>query len=228
MNNSNNGKMKSLRSAINDSLNQVWAVASQIPWKDRQAYAQWLAQTYYFVNHTTVLLAMSAAKHGVAPSRKDHEEVLKHLRQETGHEKLALNDIKALGCDITDFPEYLETAVFYQAQYYWIDRFGPLAYTGYVLLLEGLAAKHAKTIVQMVEPEFGKTAISFLKVHLEVDDDHFDEGLKRLAMAPTEVVEMILKNLEQSQLLYQNILRAIIAQSEVKNQTKTSKLRLVG
>jgi hypothetical protein len=69
---------------------------------------------------------LTAAKFGVR-NGEAHKETLKHLREETGHEKLALNDSRNLGYDVADIPELLETSVLYQTQYYWIECFGPIS-----------------------------------------------------------------------------------------------------
>ena len=40
----------------------VSAATDRFPWEERAAYADWLAQTYYYVRHTTRLIASAAAR----------------------------------------------------------------------------------------------------------------------------------------------------------------------
>jgi hypothetical protein len=217
-----NNKLKDLKNAFNGNFEVLAAWAEKFPWEDRQAYAQWLAQTYYFVKHTTVFLTLTAAKFGVR-NGDAHKGTLKHLREETGHEKLALNDLRNLGYDVADIPELLETSVLYQTQYYWIECFGPISHAGYALMLEGVAALHGEKILKRIEAAHGKNTGSFLRVHVIADDDHFDDGLERLAFAPDADVQAVIGNLTQSAALYLNLLETIqtkhTSQSETANVT---------
>ncbi len=43
------------------------------PWSQKEFYAEWLAQTYFYVQHSTRLLCLSAARVG-------HYQNIHHLR----------------------------------------------------------------------------------------------------------------------------------------------------
>lgn len=188
------------------------------PWDSPLAYAHWLAQTYYLVRHTPTYLALSAGHYG-AEDLKRQKETLQHLRGETDHELLALADLNALGSSLDDIPELLETSLLYQSQYYWLERFGPVAHVGYALMLEGLASREGKFVVKALESAYRGEAASFLRVHTHEDVGHFEQGLKRLSQAPTEAWEPAVQNLEQSRRLY----LAVLDQCRVLRQLSQTK-----
>src|SRR5262245_13457821 len=81
------------------------ARVDSFPWAHREAYAAWLAQTYYYVSHSTRLLALAASRYTVADDAF-HLRCLEHLREEKSHEKLATADLKALGKTAREYPEF--------------------------------------------------------------------------------------------------------------------------
>lgn len=203
-------KAKRLLARFEEAFNGLSQAVDRFPWEDRTAYAHWIGQTYYFVDHTTVFLSLIAAKYGIEAKRA-HLETLHHLREESGHEKMALADLKAMGFEISQIPELGETALLYQNQYYWIERRGPTSHAGYSLMLEGIAGRQGDKITKRIEQAHGKGTAKFLKVHVTADKDHFAEGVERLSHASDTEIEQVLKNLDQSCLLYQAMLNAIVA-----------------
>ena len=110
------------------------------PWENKRAYAEFLAQTYYYICHSTRLLAASAARF----SQEDqgmHKRFLLHTDEENSHELLALRDLQKLGFSIKDFPEMAQTRILYEVQYYKVEHCDPAALMGYILALETLAGK---------------------------------------------------------------------------------------
>lgn len=196
---------KSLESAFDRRLKALEKAVDMFPWADKQAYAFWLAQQYFLVRHTTTYLAILAGQAGVGQP-EGHARALAHLREETGHEALLLEDLKAMKEDIGHFNELLVTSLLYQAQYYWLLRDDPGAHAGYALMLEGLAARKAKQILKAVEEAHGKLACTFLKVHAAEDERHYREGIDALSLQSREILAAVLVNLEQSQHLYFQIL----------------------
>lgn len=199
---------KRTQKAFEDNLAPLIQELKNFPWDDPRCYANWLAQSYYLVLHTTTFLSLVAAKFG-ADNLERHRDVLKHLREEFGHEDLALRDLKALGFGITDFPELMETSLLYQSQYYWLERKGPVAHVGYSLMLEGLAVREGKQLLANIDRLHGKDTSSFIRVHAMDDVGHFAEGMRRLNSASPDGIAQALRNLEQSRHLYASILQAI-------------------
>lgn len=191
------------------------------PWENKEAYAYWLAQTYYFVRHTTVLLALSAAKFG-NKNRPKQYATFKHIREELNHDLIPLEDLKALGTSIDQIPELEETSAFYQSQYYFIDYVHPIALYGYALALEGLAAKKGPALYEILNRHYGKDATKFVKLHAIVDQDHFEQGLEDFKDVSGEEAQYVIQNLHQSSRMYYNILRRIQEIVATKNVKKSA------
>ena len=78
---------KELRAIFQEHIHVLGNELTKMPWDHPHIYANWLTQTYFFVRHTTTFLAILAGKAGHRHPDK-HEEYVKHLREESGHEKL--------------------------------------------------------------------------------------------------------------------------------------------
>lgn len=178
------------------------------PWLEKESYALWLAQTYYLVRHTPRLLGLAAGKFGVEQEAM-HRVALEGLKEESGHDQLALNDIKSLGFDLSELPELPQTAAIFQSQYYRVDYTGPISLFGYALMLEGLASSIGENLVMILSEQYGKKPVSFLRVHAVHDSDHYGEGLKALSHVSEKERDGIIQNLKQSRVLYSTLLEAI-------------------
>jgi hypothetical protein len=206
---------KRLVKAFEDHITPLGEAFRAFPWEDKAAYALWLAQSYYLVKHTTNFLCLVASKLG--PERPQlHRDVLKHLREEVGHDDLASRDLKHLGYQVSEMPELLETALIWQTQYYWIQQCGPFAHAGYSLMLEGLAVRECPAVVKALESSYGREGATFVRVHAMEDKGHFEEGMNRMLAAPPEEARLALKNLAQSRALYENLLAAVQIQTKSK------------
>lgn len=216
--------MKNVRLEFDRKVEEVGTLFLNFPWENEQAYAGWLAQTYYFVRHTTVIMALQAARYGASDLR-NHNHILSHLSEERDHDPLAFTDLKNLGRRIEDFPEYPETALFYQNQYYMVDHQHPSAHLGYSLLLEGIASEFAPEIYQKLLKAYGektKKIGEFMRVHSAVDQDHYSEGAKLLIDLNERQAHDALRNLEQSSLLYIKILDRIKDETVRTRTVKTA------
>lgn len=191
------------------------------PWEDAYAYAMWLQQTFYFVENSTRLVALTGAR--FPTSRNDfHRRFMEHCAEEMGHEKLLIHDIKALKLGPIDLPVLPQTQVFYQTQYYWIDRVDPIAFYGYLLYLEGLAAHHASHAIERVKAKHGPSALTFLKLHAEEDEGHIEKAFETI-MGKTSAQEegWIIQNMETCCFLYTGFMADIAARYSSKHLKKT-------
>ncbi len=213
---------KHLVQAFETHIEKLGATFRTFPWKDKDTYALWLAQSYYLVKHTTNFLCLVASKIG-PDSQEMHRKVIQHLREEAGHDELAARDLKNLGYDVHQMPELPETRFLWQAQYYWIHQAGPYAHSGYSLMLEGLAVRECKQVMATLESTYGKNAATFVRVHAMEDDGHFEEGMGRLLAAPHNEGPQAIENLAQSRELYERILREVQAQAKGQARLSTSK-----
>jgi hypothetical protein len=178
---------------------------------DQEIYAQWLAQTYFFVRHSTSLLgyALPYLKDDKLRHHFEH-----HLSEEERHDMLALKDLEKLGKNIKDYSEFVSTQAFYQSQYYRISFEGATSLLGYILFLEGLAVNWAKDSYLHIQ-ETHKGSLLFLKVHAEEDPHHLDEAIKTIETLSASEQVSILRNLKYSQAMYEHMMQDIIASKKL-------------
>ena len=123
---------------------QMQRLAEEIvkyPWESEQFYAEYLAQTYFFVRHSTRLLALAGARCDAATRNSLHLRFLKHASEEKNHELVVLKDLMALGYRIEEYNEAASTKALYATQFYNIDYISPESFFGYIFALEGVAMR---------------------------------------------------------------------------------------
>lgn len=197
-------------------LEQFKSEMLDFPWADKQAYGDWLSQTYYFVNETQTLLSLAAARS--EKNSKLQARFIEHAGEEKGHDKLLLLDLKGLGGTPEQHPELPATSSFYQAQYYWIDNKDPRAFFGYIILLEGLAAMYGPKMCEAVTKAHGKPAAHFLRVHSEEDVDHIEKAIQEVENFDELTYRAVVKNFEHAAACYRWML------SEVTQRTSKKKV----
>lgn len=175
-------------------------------WDNIKFYADYVAQTFYYVRHSTRLLALSASRLNYEQEQMIHLRFIKHLGEESNHEKLALNDLKHLGFSIDDFPELNTTRVFYEPQYYKIEHERPLAIMGYILYLEALAQNVCIPLTKKIIELHGNKTASFLHVHGEEDPEHVAQALNMIQSLDPANLAVIERNLIQSSYCYNQII----------------------
>lgn len=173
-------------------------------------YALWLAQTYYFVCNSTRLL-MAAASRFPIHEKEQFRRFLAHIKEEQGHEVLALNDIKRMNYDIKNLPELPQTKAFYLTQYALIQNTTPYALFGYILFLEDMAVRIGEQIAHRLPRNIKESSGSFLKVHSAEDVEHVKEALNIINEFDENTISKINESLEISAALYESILDGIEA-----------------
>lgn len=191
---------------------QLQLAGAEFPWADRQAYGDWLAQTYYYVRHSTRLLATASARFGL-DARGDalHYRFASHISEEKRHEQLAIHDLKRLGLSIENFPERHSTRLFYEPQYFKIEHEAPSALFGYILPLEAIGPAGGKEVCAKVVAAFGPKCDTFLRVHAEEDEDHIEKALRLIDTVPEGERPYLRRNLEQTAYAYCAMLRDIVS-----------------
>ena len=184
----------------------------RFPWESRDAYTEWLAQTYFYVRHSTRLLAAAAARFGLDHrSNAFHVRFGAHIGEERSHEKLALHDLAALGVAADTLRELNSTRMFYETQYYKIEHVDPYAVYGYILMLEAAGPVCGDAIVERVTRAFGPRCATFLKLHAAEDVDHVQRALDLVEQLDKSTLETVLQNLHQSGQAYRLMLGEIKA-----------------
>jgi hypothetical protein len=201
-----------------DAIDDIADCANSFNWESQDHYANWLAQSFFYVQWTTRQLALASAL--TRPMKEDvlHWRFIEEAKEEKKHELLALHDLKALGYTPEQFIELPHTSFFYQTLSYLILHEHPISILGYSLTLEGFAAKKLSEIYPRVLKSHGEKATTFLKLHCEVDKDHFDSALPHLEACKPELLPLVLKSIRQCCAIYKGILTDISASSKGLNQ----------
>lgn len=200
-------ELDDLTQVLNSYVDEISERLMALPLEQKETYACWLAQTYFIVRHSTRFLTLAASNIPIE-NRNLHYNMIHHLKEELNHDLVAISDLKELGYSPFDFAELTPTSLLYQTQYFWLNYRPVTSLMGYALLLEGLASKYGPAILARVSCH-GKRSTAFLKLHCEVDKDHFQDGLKSLeSVAPSDWPD-IKKNVEQSGRLYLQLIQDI-------------------
>lgn len=176
-----------------------------VDWSDKRKYANYLAQSYYYVRHSTRILALAASRFSLEESAA-HQRFLHHVAEENHHEKLLLNDLKNLNFKIEDFPEQSPIRAFYQIQFYCIEHISPIAVMGFILALEGLAVQKGGWLYDKISTHHGEKTGAFLRVHTKEDVHHFQEALNLILNRPSKELEAIDLAMETSCYLFERML----------------------
>lgn len=180
--------------------------ARNFNWQDEATYANWLAQSFYYVSWTTRQLALASAR--TKPGIEDslHWRFIEEAGEEKKHELLALHDLKNLGYRIEQFEELPHTSFFYQSLNFVIEREHPVALMGFSLTLEGFASMKISEFYNRVKEAHGESCASFLKVHSELDADHFANALPHLRTCPEHLLPLVAKSVGLCESIYCGIL----------------------
>lgn len=179
-----------------------------LSWDSVEVYADYLAQTYYYVNHSEKLLALAAALFN-NEDRSLMRRFFKHLSEESAHDQLLINDMRKLGFNLESLPERSETKMFWEGQYFKIEHQDPAALLGYIYFLEDLASDICPELTKLLVSLYGIDSVRFLKLHGEEDPDHVEKAYQEILKLNPERQRLIALNYEQSALAYLQMIRAI-------------------
>lgn len=193
------------------AIDEIAEAAHQFPWEDKNHYANWLAQSFFYVQWTTRQLALASARSKPMTEDSLHWRFLEEAKEEKKHELLALKDLENLGFFPDDFTELPHTSFFYQTLSYLIENEHPIAILGYSLTLEGFAATRLVEIYPRIKQTYGPNTSSFLRLHCELDADHFANALPYLKSCPAEHLPLVAKAIAQCRAIYVGILKDIQA-----------------
>lgn len=186
-----------------------------IDFTSKSAYANWLAQTSYFVSHSVRLSSLGAAYSNVddpTGKRMSH-----HTIEEKGHHTIAQMDIKKLGFHVTDFPELGVTKAFYQSQYYRVAFERPSHLFGQIFMLEALASQVGESLHKSLVSSFGPEPCQFVKIHAFEDVNHVKKALEAMEALSSEEKTGVKDNFLQACEMYFQILRSIKEQSFIQS-----------
>jgi pyrroloquinoline quinone (PQQ) biosynthesis protein C len=193
-----------IRAAAEASIQRVYDAFADFPWEDPAAYADWIAQTYYYVRYVPTAMTRAAERCGAGGVL--HEVLVTGAREEQGHDRLLLRDIQHLGRELSDFPESPEVTAYYRALFTAIENEGPAALFGFSLPLEGLAAQKMSDHLRRVRELYSDEGTHFLRVHCELDVEHYEDGLRMLSTLSAPELDLVRRSLRASTDLYLRML----------------------
>lgn len=197
------------KSLFEQNLNHLSDTARTYPWENQQAYASWLANTYHYVCNSTRILALAAA-HMPPQLTLLSNRFIAHAAEETGHEKLLERDLKSLGYEPKDFPVSHEMKLYHASLYYWMSPAGnPIGLIGWILSLEGIAAKLGPWGHETTQKIYGTKATNFLRVHAEEDPDHLNKALQAASMFNESQLDLVADSMNMYSQQYAEILKAM-------------------
>lgn len=209
------------------AVNTISERANKFSWEDKNKYIEWLTQSFFYVSWTTRQLALASAYTKPGVDDVYHWRFIEEAKEEKKHELLALHDLKTFGFEPSQFQEYPHTSFFYQTLTYMIEHEHPMAIVGYSLTLEGFAALKSEEIYERVLKSHGEVASTFLRVHCELDKDHFANALPYLENCPEALLPVISKSIEQCKAIYIGILDDIESSQKItKKSFQSSQLEM--
>jgi thiaminase len=205
-----------MKKTLDACVEQLSLATDRFPWEERRAYADWLAQTYHYVCHSTRLLAAAAARFPYTDRGNVlHHRFAAHMAEEKKHELLCVHDLKRLGTSLDAHVEHHTTRAFYEPQYFKIEHQAPIALFGYILPLEAIGPATGHSIVARVAKAYGERCDSFLRVHSEEDVSHLDKALEMLRELPEHEQTLVEANMRQTTFGYVAMLNDIRRQLDV-------------
>ena len=194
-----------MKAFFDEAVKPMVQIFEQFPFEQARPYGCMLAQTYFYVRHSTRLLARSASRFN-SDLEPLHVRFGQHMAEEKSHHLLAEHDIRGLGLSLSEFPELPSTKSFYECQYYKSTDLDPTLLFGYILALEGIMVISGKQVYQRAVDSHGHKAVSFLKVHAEEDIGHLDSALKVISSLTPAQQEGIKSNFNQTVFLFTQML----------------------
>ena len=141
----------------------------------KELYALYMLETFHYTAHNARNQAAAGIQHA-AHNAMYAKFCFEHAAEETGHEKMAVHDLRALGIPLDEhtlpvpLPE-TETLIGYL---YWISTTGnPYRRLGYSLWAES-SYQYINPVVGKVQSTLGLTdsQLTFFRAHSEIDDEH--------------------------------------------------------
>jgi hypothetical protein len=217
-----------MKKMMDDLMHELVENVKAQPWEDSAFYQEYLAQSYYYTFYSVKMLAHAASLTTVDQTSY-YKRSIEHIKEEYGHDSLALTDLKRLGGTIDDHPELGVTRALYEPQFYKIQR-QPTALLGYILALEYLCVTHYKELFKRLEKTYGVKCTNFIRVHAEDDPDHVEKAIAQIKSLPEHEQEAVWKNYEQTCRMFAGFLNECkfrSAQRSGRSDKKTPGLRLV-
>lgn len=153
---------------LDQKLDAFISKAKSLPWTTTGFYPIFIAQIYFLTTYSVKMLAAAAS---VTDRPEYYRHLMQNIREEIGHDKIALSDLKAMGFSAEDFEEFGITRAIWESQLYKIQRC-PDALIGYIFALEKSAVEVYNLVLPALTEKYGTNAVKFVRLHAEEDQEH--------------------------------------------------------
>lgn len=112
-----------------------------------------------------------------------------HVDEELNHDETLLGDLEVLGIDRTTVLEHMPSpavAALVGSQYYWILHYHPVAFLGYVALMEGYPPTPELIETLIARTGYPREAFRTYVEHAELDPGHRDRLDRTIDSLPLE------------------------------------------
>ncbi|MBN9755819.1 long-chain acyl-CoA synthetase [Pseudonocardia sp. Ae406_Ps2] len=149
-------------------------------------YAAYLRETYHLVQQTPYFLSAAASR---AAEGWLQDWFLNLAIEERHHDRLCVQDLRRLGYDTDTYLSGLPglgTWTMVGQNHWLVSMKDPAALIGFAAATEGLGASLGPKVTEaMAGYPFARTALNFLKVHSEEDQEHIELVRKAFDRAAT-------------------------------------------
>ncbi|HPI41407.1 MAG TPA: iron-containing redox enzyme family protein [Pseudobdellovibrionaceae bacterium] len=186
---------------------QVINLFQKMDFTKKEIYANWLAQTYYFVCHSVRLSSLGASRCDVDdPIGK---RMAAHTIEEKGHHTIAKSDLKNLDENLENYPVFGLTKAFYESQYYKVLFEEPSSLLGQILMLEAFAVDVGPWFYETTKTSWGEKATNFIRVHANEDKIHVIKAMDAIDSLNNQQKKLVINNFYQACEMYSAILNKI-------------------
>lgn len=213
---------------------QALNFAGSLMGTDRRVYALYLTQVYHYAYHT----ARNQALVAVNPANRDIKYMqfcLEHALEETGHELMALHDLRSLGLSLEnpekDMPPALPQTELLIAYLYWISGNGsPVQRLGYSYWAE-CSYHYIGPFVDALcdRMMLKKRQMTFYYNHAAIDDKHakdVERILLHVCKSPQDW-KQVMKVAETTISLTHEILKAVLDEYQKLVKAEPSEYELM-
>ena len=176
-------------------------------------YQSLLREIYYYARESPPFFA-AILVHLRGTQRSYIKTMLAHASSETGHDELALADLRALGVKADNIPNERPlpaTSALIGFSFYLIQYLNPVSYLGFVFHLEYLPTHFGHQLVQgFLRAGVPSNAMSFLLEHNEADVGHnrlMAEYVENLLLTERDVADTIYA-MQVTATLFSNLVEA--------------------
>jgi pyrroloquinoline quinone (PQQ) biosynthesis protein C len=193
-------------------------------------YIAFLRETYFYTREDPQIQAVATAWFR-GSDREMVKPFLKHAVSEVGHDQMALDDMAALGCDVSEIPDgrpLPATAALISFPLYAIQYRSPVSYLGYLFFLEFLpTSKGGDIAAALSRMGVPAAAMSFLAEHRSVDVHHnrmMTLYANHMLRTPADTAEVVYA-MEVTGALYANMVEGAFESADRQVAAEPARLR---